>query len=292
MLGMLKRRFKNAIFTFKSGNLAFTQPGKNFGEKTMAYWKAVAQCSIGIMHLQNNLPCQDFAKYEKLLENSILVGAVADGAGSAKFSDIGSQTAVESAVDSLKVLVEKSETGYFNPQLPSEELAKEWFTNLQNQVLEKFMQISQEGSYSCDDLACTLLVFIATPDWMAAMQIGDGFIVVRYPEDDYELLFQPHKGEYVNETTFVTSKTAIDDMQVKVLQKQLSFICVATDGLEQVACLKDWTPYRPFFEPLEDYLTNTEDPEKESESLERFLNSERLNKRTNDDKTILLAQLI
>ncbi len=257
----------------------------------MTYWKAVARFSKGVMHQQDNLPCQDFAKYEKL-PGGILVGAVADGAGSAEFSDIGSKVAVESAIEFLKVLVENLGTGYFRQQLPSEELAKEWFTNLQNQVLEKFRQISQQVSYSCDDLACTLLVFLVTPDWMVAMQIGDGFIVVRYPEGDYDLLFLPHKGEYVNETTFVTSKNAVDDMQVRVLEKQLSFICVATDGLEQVACLRDWTPYRPFFEPLEDYLTNTEDPEQESESLERFLNSERLNKRTNDDKTILLAQLI
>ncbi len=265
---------------------------EKLGEKTMVDWKVVARSSIGVMHQQHNLRCQDSAKYEKLLDNSILVGAVADGAGSAKFSDTGSQEAVESAVKFFKVLVEESETEDFWQQAPSEELAKEWFTNLQHQVLEKFRQISQRGLYSCDDLACTLLVFIATPDWMAAMQTGDGFIVIRYPEGDYDLLFQPDKGEYINETTFVTSKTAVDDMQVKVIEKQLSFICVATDGLERVAHLRGWKPYRPFFQPLEDYLTNTEDPEQESEYLEQFLDSEQLNKRTKDDKTILLAQLI
>ena len=45
---------------------------------------------------------------------------------------------------------------------------------------------------------------------------------------------------------------------------------------------------KPFFQPLEDYLTNAEDPEQESEYLEQFLDSEQLNQRTNDDKTILL----
>jgi serine/threonine protein phosphatase PrpC len=259
----------------------------------MVDWKVVARSSRGVMHQQHKLGCQDFAGYKKLLDHSsILVGAVADGAGSARFSEIGSQQAVESAVKFFKELVEESGTEEFGQQPPSEERAKEWFTNLQHQVLENFRQISQRESYSCDDLACTLLVFIATPDWMAAMQTGDGFIVARYPEGDYELLFRPDKGEYINETTFVTSKAAIDDMQVKVIEKELSFICVATDGLERVAHLRGWKPYKPFFQPLEDYLTNAEDPEQESEYLEQFLDSEQLNQRTNDDKTILLAQLI
>ena len=268
--------------------------GKNLGEKKkMVDWKVVARSSIGVMHQQHKRGCQDFVDYKKLLDNSsILVGAVADGAGSAKFSETGSKQAVESAMKFFKELVEELGTEDFGSQPPSEELAKEWFTNLQHQVLEKFRQISEKESYSCDDLACTLLVFSATPDWMAAMQTGDGFIVVRYPEGDYNLLFQPDKGEYINETTFVTSKTAVDYMQVKVIEKQLSFICVATDGLERVAHLKGWKPYRLFFQPLEDYLTNTKDPEQESEYLEQFLDSEQLNQRTNDDKTILLAQLI
>ncbi|WP_339461668.1 protein phosphatase 2C domain-containing protein, partial [Nodularia spumigena] len=133
--------------------------------------------------------------------------------------------------------------------------------------------------------------FIATPHWLGAMQIGDGFIVVR-PQDseDYQLLFQPDKGEFANETTFITSKDALAEMQVKVISEPQKFICASTDGLEKLAIrISDWKPFPPFFKPFEEYLEETANPEDEAEYLVNFLKSERLNARTDDDKTLLLC---
>ncbi len=129
--------------------------------------------------------------------------------------------------------------------------------------------------------------------WIAVLQIGDGFIVVRPNPGNYQLLFKPDKGEFANQTTFVTADHAAEDMQVVVLEASPVFICAATDGLERVAIrFSDWAPYAPFFQPFEDYLTETPDPEQNPDYLEQFLTSERLNARTTDDKTMLLAQLI
>ena len=137
-----------------------------------------------------------------------------------------------------------------------------------------------EGGYSVDDLACTLLVVVATPHWVIAMQIGDGFITLRCQEKDLQLLFSPDKGEYLNETTFVTSATALTAMQVCVRSGKPDFICAATDGLERVAIrMSDWTPFEPFFQPLEEYLRETKYPEQQDEYLMTFLNSARLNAR-------------
>lgn len=145
-------------------------------------------------------------------------------------------------------------------------------------------------SYSVNDLACTLLVFIATPNWISAMQIGDGFIVVHPEEEEYQLLFPPDKGEFINETTFVTSVNALNDMQVCVKPGKQRFICASTDGLERVAIqMNNWTPFPPFFKPLEEYLCETTNPEKEDEYIRNFLESDRLNAHTNDDKTLLLC---
>jgi hypothetical protein len=110
------------------------------------------------------------------------------------------------------------------------------------------------------------------------MQIGDGFIVVRSQESEYQLLFQPDKGEFANETTFITSSNALDEMQVRVLTGHQQFICASTDGLEKLAIrFSDWTPFALFFKPLEEYLGETSDPEKEDKYLKNFLDSERLN---------------
>ena len=131
---------------------------------------------------------------------------------------------------------------------------------------------------------------MATPEGIAAMQIGDGFITVRYPEQDPQLLFPPDKGEYINETTFVTSSNALKDMKVVVQPGQPEFICASTDGLERLAIrMSDWTPFTPFFQPLEQYLGETNNLEESDEYLLSFLNSDRLNARTDDDKTLFLC---
>ncbi|WP_338422937.1 protein phosphatase 2C domain-containing protein [Anabaena sphaerica] len=75
---------------------------------------------------------------------------------------------------------------------------------------------------------------MATPEWVAAMQIGDGFIVMRCQDAEYQILFKPDKGEFFNETTFVTSVNALEEMQVEVFPGKQGFICASTDGLEKV----------------------------------------------------------
>ncbi|MGV2391142.1 MAG UNVERIFIED_CONTAM: protein phosphatase 2C domain-containing protein [Microcystis novacekii LVE1205-3] len=153
------------------------------------------------------------------------------------------------------------------------------------QILQKEAEKEQ---LDINDLATTLLVVLVTSKRLAAMQIGDGFIVFKPLEGNYQLLFQPDKGEYINETTFVTSSNAVEDMQIGVLTEPVAFICVATDGVEKVSIdYKTWEPFPPFFQPLEEYLQQTKTPLQED--LKEFLEREDLDKLTTDDKTLLLA---
>ena len=255
-------------------------------------WKAVARSAIGTSHQNQGIGCQDYGNYRIL--DDVIVGAVADGAGSAKYSDIGSKLAVKTVLKYLGRISEylqKRKHCLQNLSQPlSEAEAKKLFTGTVKTVIAKLHKQATEGDYSVNDLACTLLVFVATPDWVAAMQIGDGFIVVRSQDSEYQLLFQPDKGEFANETTFITSTNAVKEMQVKVIHEKQEFICASTDGLEKVAIrLSDWEPFSPFFKPLEEYLHEPVNPEDEDKYLMEFLNSERLNSRTDDDKTLLLC---
>ena len=255
-------------------------------------WRAIARYAPGTSHQKLNMPCQDYEHYH--IFNDVIVGAVADGAGSAKYSDIGAELAVETVIKYLSPI-----NGYLRKrkrwwqslcQPLSEEEAKKLFKSTLKRAIASLEEQAKSKDYSVNDLACTLLIFVATPRWVAAMQIGDGFIVMRSQESEYQLLFQPDKGEFVNETTFITSSNALDEMRVRVLTGHQEFICASTDGLEKLAIrFSDWTPFALFFKPLEEYLGETSDPEKEDEYLKNFLDSERLNARTDDDKTLLLC---
>lgn len=252
-------------------------------------WKAVASCEVGISHQKLDLPCQDYADY-CVFPEGVIVGVVSDGAGSAKYSDQGSKWAVTTVLESFKNLVDAQQikNKQHDPSFALED-AQEYFTKLVKQVRANLEERANLADYRIEDLSCTLLVFIATPEGLIAMQIGDGFMVVRTENEGFKLLFQPDKGEYANETTFVTSASALEDMQVIYLAEPVAFICASSDGLEKVAIkLSDYSAYDRFFQPLETYLANTEEP-KEEDYLKPFLQLEDLNKRTDDDKSLLIA---
>ncbi|MDJ0634915.1 MAG: PP2C family serine/threonine-protein phosphatase [Xenococcaceae cyanobacterium MO_188.B29] len=284
-------------------------------------WKAIARSAIGTSHEKQQMPCQDYGNYK--MTNNALIGAVADGAGSAKYSDIGAKLSVNTVLEritaqDISIVTELSTSDSVNEtdnqtksvgiwnlldeteqnssasigvaQFTPEKKISQLFAKSVKQVVTILKEQAEKNGYSIDDLACTLLIVIATPNKVAAMQIGDGFITVRYPEEEPQLLFPPDKGEYINETTFVTSANALEAMRVVVQTGHPEFICASTDGLERLAIrMSDWTPFSPFFQPLEQYLRETDNPEESDEYLIDFLNSDRLNARTDDDKTLLLC---
>ena len=288
-------------------------------------WKAIARSEKGTRHSKLNMPCQDYSNYKVI--NNAIVGVVADGAGSAKHSDIGAQTAVNKVLEIInerdiqnidELLISdgylpetekhkpsahklsnlfnrsnKDEEGDITVAVKksnSEYKTKQFFVEIVKQVTTALNEQAETNDYAVSDLASTLLIAIATPNGIAAMQTGDGFITVRYPNSPFQLLFPPDKGEYVNETIFVTSSNALKDMRVIVQPGQPEFVCASTDGLERLAIrMSDWTPFTPFFQPLEQYLRETNNPEESDEYLINFLKSDRLNARTDDDKTLFLC---
>jgi hypothetical protein len=68
-------------------------------------WKAIECHAIGVSHQKQGMPCQDYGKYQIL--GDVIVGAVADGAGSAKHSDLGATLVVESVVNHLLQIIAK-----------------------------------------------------------------------------------------------------------------------------------------------------------------------------------------
>lgn len=257
-------------------------------------WKAIARSVTGTRHQEQHLPCQDFGG-DRILDD-VLIGAIADGAGSAKHAEVGARLAVETALAYLgesEIWLQQRQCSWrVFPVEPLEKLTTTVFSHMTQQVVTVLQRTATEKRADLKDFSCTLLAFVATPHWLAAMQIGDGFIVVRSPNQTYQLLFQPDKGEYTNQTSFVTSRCALADMRTGVWTGSHPFICASTDGLESVAIhFKDWTPFPPFFKPLEEFLQEA-DPnslEHNDSYLLNFLQSERLNQRTDDDKTLLLC---
>lgn len=269
-------------------------------------WTAINYSAIGTKHKEQGLPCQDYSHYR--CYDDFIIGAVADGAGSAKYSARGAELAVKTTLSFLSGTEDFSDSEriaeiskFHQPedkkalkksnQIPSEleEIIDELSIEICQTVRNTLIQEAEAIDCQLEDLACTLLVFIATSNWIGAMQIGDGFIVVRSEDGEPELVFKPDKGEYVNETNFITSDNFQTQLQVKILPAP-KFICAASDGLEKVAIrFSNWEAYPGFFDPLEQCLQEKTSLEEKQDYLETFLDSDRINQRTSDDKTLLLG---
>jgi hypothetical protein len=123
------------------------------------------------------------------------------------------------------------------------------------------------------------------------MQIGDGGIVLDFGEG-YELAIEPMVGEYANMTHFVTDEDAVRILSTSLYQNVALRVAAFTDGVQRLALnLAESSPHAPFFDPFFRVLENTQADMEDAlgAALRRFLQSDAVNERTDDDKTLIFA---
>lgn len=78
---------------------------------------------------------------------------------------------------------------------------------------------------------------------------------------------------------------------MKILPYRLNFLAMGTDGLTSV-CIEQTTnkAYAGFFKPFDAYLQQQPTMTDINKELKNFLQSSRLNARTQDDKSLLIAR--
>jgi hypothetical protein len=142
------------------------------------------------------------------------------------------------------------------------------------------------------DLATTILGVVVAPNGAAAVQLGDGVIVVRKAQDEWCSVFWPQKGEYANVTRFLTDEDSLSHIQIDSLP-EVSDVALLTDGLESLALhYASRSVFAPFFGGLFTPLLTSEGSSEIlalSSELESFLSSPRVASRTDDDVSIVLA---
>lgn len=247
-----------------------------------AIWRVVGASVQGTAHLKREIPCQDAHAY-RLLPGRVLLVAVADGAGSAPHSDTGAQYAVTSALDHLEATLAE--------ELPQnkerwEELLAAGFAAAHQALL----QHAAADELSPRAFATTLTCAVACDAWLVVGQIGDGVTVAQDEAGELFTASHPQRGEYANETFFLTSDEAFERFQVRVFPEAIQALALMTDGLIRLALnVVTHSPHPPFFNPLLKFLDQAEDLAQAESQLAAFVASERVCARTDDDKTLVLA---
>lgn len=262
-------------YAFISG---YTRPGGS-----LVVWRHVAQSLQGPSHAANGSQCQDSHCVRLIGEDDAetIVACVADGAGSAKHSDIGSALACESITESASKHLESHGT----------------FANLQfDEVLswceivrEKIQLAAQAEGCQTRELATTLCATIISPNGSFFFQIGDGAITVGN-NGVYGVVFWPQSGEYANVTNFITSDNFKDSLEFQATTSKVSDVALFTDGIERLALnFENQTPHLPFFQPLFQAVRMSEEGANLEADLGSFLQSDSVKDRSDDDKTLILA---
>jgi hypothetical protein len=246
-------------------------------------WKAVGASVAGTSHARRNQPCQD-ASYCRLLAGRILVGAVADGAGSARYGGEGAQVAARAAVDAVAAHA---------PRLDRLDSADHW-----HRVLRAAMDVARgqvEVSATLyglppKEFATTLLLFVGRPGSVIAAQIGDGAVIVQDATGGFHALTTPQNGEYANTTTFLVSPGAFKTVQHQAWDGPFTGIGALTDGLQRLALvMPTGQPHPNFFSPLFKFMAGADGADATDELI-GFLRSDKVASRADDDLTLMLAR--
>lgn len=245
-------------------------------------WRVVGASVQGVSHLRAGQPCQDAHVWVETASRG-LIAAVADGAGSAALAEIGSAIAVQAAIQNA---AHRLQSGAPRTEHGWQALMEEVLQAARQDVIAQaeFLELPAQ------EMSTTLILVVAFPDQVAAVQIGDGAAVVRLGGDHFQALTRPPVGEYINETSFLTSGALLERAQFATIQGRVTGLAMFSDGLQMLALkMPQGIPHVPFFDPLLRFVNDTPDADRAQEQLQSFLKSSRITQRADDDLTLMLA---
>lgn len=249
-------------------------------------WKFAQASVIGASHLANQTECQDRLDCRTIetANGEILIASVADGAGSTSDGQRGAELACALFADEV--------TDFLNTKNASikslnQEFGKRWIEYFQ----QKIAPVAETEKKEMREFASTFVAAIVGEECAAFFQVGDGGIVVSASGagKSYRFAVPPVESIYVNMTDFLTDETAADRLRFEIIEEKLEDIILFSDGIFAVAV--DYQinqPHEPFLMPMIAPLRNG-GANGLNEKLENFLGSAKMNEKTDDDKTIILA---
>lgn len=239
---------------------------------------------VGTSHQFNGSACQDscWAKVDQLTTGqNFLSMFVADGAGSAAKGGEGAEFAMEAAA---AFMAEKIEIGEFG-------LSDTLATDIVIAVRERIYAAAEAANLKARDFACTFLGVLSSEQSTLVFQIGDGGVVLDTGAG-LELAIVPMSGEFANMTNFVTDNDAVSVLATKTYPAKALRVAAFTDGIQRLALhMATNTPHEPFFSPFFHGMAKAtaEQEDMLQGLLIKFLGSQPVNDRTDDDKTLALA---
>ena len=249
-------------------------------------WCYASASAIGSSHIRSGTRLQD-ARRCFLADapdgTPWFVAVVSDGAGSASFGGQGASLVCHTLSQLARAHLSCA------AHAPDDATLHHWI----DQARSRISEAAQSRALTPRDFAATLVMLMVSPECVLVAHVGDGAVVCRDKASaGWHVVSAPQHGEYASTTWFIT-----DEPQARVrftrLPNDFSAFAAFSDGIESLVINSATGCAAPgFFNPMARPLDNSPIIGHDaalSRSLTQFLASPRLNERTDDDKTLVLA---
>ena len=155
-------------------------------------WSIAGTSIQGVSHVKHDIVCQDaIASHRK---DNFYGIALADGAGSLKYSDFGAQLITKISLRFVEHNYDAIYDGTINQS--------EMIDKIENYLMKK----AQKFKIKFEELGSTLQIVCIKDDRFIFIHIGDGVISYVNKSGLVEVLSHPMNGEFSNQTFFTTTK--------------------------------------------------------------------------------------
>jgi hypothetical protein len=248
-------------------------------------WKAIGKAIRGTSHLQSGKACEDALAYKAVISpinEEVLVCCISDGAGSAKYAAEASLLVTTKTVDHLSEQIVKGN-----------ELAEADIISIAEQLYDELNEIATQRNEPLNEFSCTFLGCVLFDIKSIFFQIGDGAIIRDDGNNNFIAVWWPHNGEYSNTTTFLIDDPNLCQLKSVVVEGYVQEVALFTDGLQLLTLNNEnLSVHQPFFTSMFKWLrvaTKEEDINILNRKLGEYLDSDAINSRTDDDKTLFMA---
>ena len=256
-------------------------------------WR-ISEASVrGKSHIEGGLPNQDFVFVATDRTGQTVCAAVSDGAGTAPRAREGSEETARSVAQRLCTAGERWKDGPLRAEFVREEIEL-GIRELRDRIL------AEKGDLK--EFHCTLVVWLFAPGGSFVAQIGDSVALTTrfafvdetgtrqldYFPEGLHTLHEVERGEYSNETHFVTEPDWIDHLRVATLPSGVDAVILMTDGAMDVAMLRGEV-FRGFLSNLMTKLLATPDRLERNRVIHHWLDDPKTHRVTGDDKTLLVG---
>jgi serine/threonine protein phosphatase PrpC len=259
-----------------------------------AHWQLTWASVQGKSHLAARLPNQDRVEVRTTQHGNVIGAAVSDGAGSAAQSHVGARITCEIMAECmLEVGIKLQHCG----------VGADYVRERIERGLCAVRDSLSRMSHKLSDYHCTLVACVLTDHAGYVCQLGDSVALctgfagiddldnreIDFFPDSRSRLFQPDRGEYANETHFITEPDWAIHLRITPLDMaNLDALMLMSDGAMDVATSRGKV-FRGFLSNLIGKLLTLPAVADRERLLTEWLADSRSHRATADDKTMFVA---